>query len=246
MKFFEKEHIYVDDEAEIYLSVTTLLHKYEPYKDWNKIAATYAKKHGRTVEDVLLEWNTTKTNAAIKGTKYHNEQEQKLISSQGLVKDNNVINIAYVETVEGVKEDRNIKLEDNTIYPEKIIWSQKYKVCGTADIVEVVDGKINIKDYKTNKKLDYESYNHPYKGKEKLESPLMHLDNCNFNIYQLQLNLYMFMLLQRNRHLKMGTMTILHIQFDEEDNAIGTTEHAVQDLQGDVLAMLEDYKTKNG
>lgn len=243
MKFYEKEHKYLDDENKNYLSVTTLLHKFEPYKDWNAIAEKYAKKNKRTKEDVLKEWDDNKNKASAKGTKYHNEQELLLISEQGLVRDNNICKLSHVTTIEGIKEDHSVILENNTIYPEKMIWSRKYKVCGTADIVEVVNGKINIKDFKSNKKLDFESYNHYLHGKEKLNSPLWHLDNCNWNIYQLQLNLYMFMFLQQNRKLKIGKMTILHIKFDENDNAIETIEYPVTNLQKEVKNLLDTYLT---
>ena len=57
-------------------------------------------------------------------------------------------------TANGIKEDKEMKLQDNTVYSEKMIWSKKYGICGTADLVEVVNGRINIKDYKTNAKLD--------------------------------------------------------------------------------------------
>ena len=244
MKFYAEEHKYIDENNDHYLSVTTLLHAFEPKKDWDKIASNFAKKHKRTKEDVQLEWKLNNEQATRRGTKYHDEQEKALLNSQGIVKDNYICEIAHCGTIDGVKEDLSIKLENNTIYPEKMIWSRKYKVCGTADIVEVVDGKINIKDYKTNKKLELESFNHHYFGKDKLNSPLMHLDACNFNLYQLQLNTYMFMLLQQNRHLKMGTMIILHIKFDEHDNAIETIEYPVADLQKEVKNMLEHYTNK--
>lgn len=244
MKFIEDIHKYMDGE-DIYTPVTTLLHKFEPYKDWNKIAAAYAKKNKRTVEDVLAEWDKTKNDAAAKGTRYHNKKEQELLNQQGIVLDNYMCEINSVPTIDGIKEDLSIKLENNSVYPEKMIWSTKYKVCGTADLVEVVNNVLHIKDHKTNKKLDFESYNHPYKGKEKLTFPLGHLDNCNFNIYQLQLNLYMYMLLQQNRHLKMGTMTILHVTFDENDEPINVTEVPVKDMQDEVRKMLEHFKNKS-
>lgn len=243
MKFIEDIHKYVDGDDE-YTPVTYFIKKFEPYKNWREIAEKFAKKHKRTVEDVLAEWDKTKNDAAKKGTLYHADQEQKLLNEQGIVRDNYQVKVAHTPTLDGIKEDLSIKLEDNNIYPEKMIWSHKYRICGTADLVEVYGGKIHIKDYKTNKKLDFESYSHPLKGKEKLNPPVGHLDNCNFNIYQLQLNLYMFMLLQQNRSLKIGTMTILHVRFDENDNPIEQIEVPVTNLQNEVKSMLEYYLNK--
>lgn len=242
MKYRDDLHKYFDEDGE-YLPATYFIKTFEPYKDWNKIAIDYAKKHGRTVESVQKEWNTNRDNAAAKGTKYHAEKERQMLNYENVCFTEKSYDVHSVCTVDGIKEDTNAKLSNNTIYPEKIIWSKNYKICGTADLVIVEDGVIHIKDYKTNKKLDFEAYDHPRKGKEKMKSPLTHLDCCNFNTYQLQLNLYMFMLLQQNRNLKMGTMTILHVIF-EGDTPIDTLEIPVQNLQAEVRGMLEYYKNK--
>lgn len=242
MKFIEDIHKYVDEDQE-YVPVTYFIKKFEPFKDWKKIAETFAKKHGRTTEDVLAEWDKNKNEAAAKGTRYHAEQERILLDDGSAYIDNVLCPVYTVHTVAGIKEDKSVKLEDNTIYPEKMIWSRKYHICGTADIVIVRDKKIHIKDYKTNKKLDFESYKHPVKGKEKMKFPLTHLDCCNFNTYQLQLNLYMYMLLQQNRDLKIGTMTILHVIY-ENGLVVGQVEVPVKNMQKEIKTMLEYYKNQ--
>lgn len=242
MKFIEDIHKYIDGDKE-YMPVTYFIKTFEPYKDWDKIAAAYAKKHNRTKEDVKAEWEANKNKAAVKGTKYHAQQEQALLNDGRTYVNNTLCEVANVVMIGGVKEETTLALENNKVYPEKMIWSKKYGICGQADLVQVVDNKIYIKDYKTNKKLDFESFNHPRTGKEKLKSPLTHLDCCNFNIYQLQLNLYMYMLLQQNRHLKIGDMTIIHVIF-ENDVVMGTRDVPVQNMQKEVKAMLEYHLNK--
>lgn len=242
MKFVEDIHKYLDEDGE-YTAVTYFIKTFEPYKDWNKIAETFAKKHGRTKQDVLAEWDLNKNKAAAKGTKYHAAQEQALLSDGKAYFDNVLCPVQTVHTKNGIKEDLSVKLLNNTVYPEKMIWSKKYRICGMADLVIVTNNKIHIKDYKTNKKLDFEAYNHPVKGKEKMRPPLTHLDCCNFNTYQLQLNLYMYMLLQHNRQLKIGDMTIIHVIF-EDDKPVGTRDIPVQNMQSEVKAMLEYSKNR--
>jgi hypothetical protein len=44
IKFIKDGHLYVSKENERYTSVTSLLHKLEPKKDWDKIAKNYRKE----------------------------------------------------------------------------------------------------------------------------------------------------------------------------------------------------------
>jgi len=244
MEFRELEHTYTLDDIS-YVPVTTFLKYFEPYKDWKAIAEEKARKlkDGTTAEDLLKEWEYKRTSASKKGTAFHKMMEDFYISKGGVKEDKGkVFNIRHIETLNGVKRDNIEKLEDNTVYVEKLIWSTTNRICGTADLVEVVDGYIHIKDYKTNGEIKFKSFYHPKKGSERLLTPIMHLDDCNFNIYQLQLNLYMYMLLQQNRHLKKGTMTLLHIKFNEDGLPSETIPIKVNDLQREIRSMLEYYK----
>ena len=153
--------------------------------------------------------------------------------------------ICNTGVIDGLKVDTVEKLNDNSVYVEKMIWSKIHKLCGTADLVEVVDGYIHIKDYKTNEKIPFESYRDPKTRKTKrLLSPLKHLDDCKGNLYQLQLNMYMYMLLQQNPHLKMGTMTLLHIKFDEEGKPVDYEPIKCVNLQKEIKSMLKYRKDR--
>lgn len=239
MKFIEDVHRYLDEEDRAYTPVTSFLKSFQEYVDWEAVAAKKAKKDGTTAEALLEQWADKRDRAAARGTAYHKMKELELLSlPEG--------NIRGYDTHEGIKVDDTMLLEDNTTYVEKMIWSKKYGVCGTADLVEVVKGRINIKDYKTNEKLDYEAWSHPRYGPKRLLSPISHLDDCNFNIYQLQINCYMYMLLQQNRAFKMGEMDILHIRFDENNVYEETITIPVNNMQAEVRAMLELHRSKGG
>lgn len=245
MKFYEQSHEYVDGDIK-FTPVTYFLKSFQPWVDWDKEAEKKAKKLGITKEELKKQWDDKRDQAAARGTAFHKKMEDQYLSaSDGILVNDTRCPVSSVATIEGVKEDHSMKLEDNTIYAEKMIWSPKYRLCGTADLVEVIDGKINVKDYKTNAKLDFESWKHPILGSKKLRYPVSSLDDCNFNIYSLQVNTYMFMLLQQNRHLKMGDMELLHVIFIED----GTHEvmpYKVKNLQTEVKAMLEAFKVKKG
>lgn len=243
MKFIEESHEYTDGEIK-YTPVTYFLKYFQPWVDWDNEAAKKAKKLGITKEELLKQWDEKRDNAARKGTAFHKMMEDEMNSKLGIEIEGVSYPINAVETIEGVKEDKDAKLLDNTIYTEKMIWSPKYKICGTADLVEVIDGKINIKDYKTNEKLDWEAWKHPVKGPAKLKYPVSSLDDCKGNVYQLQLNTYMYMLLMQNRHLKMGKMEILHIVF-KEDGKFEIIPYKVKNLLKEVSLMLDLFRQKH-
>jgi hypothetical protein len=243
MLFYEDSHRYVD-EGKDYTSVTYFLKSHQPYVDWKGEAAKKAKKLGISTEALLAQWAATRDKASARGVAYHKHQEKKYLESQGIIICNTLCPVETAPTLNGIREDKSMKLEDNRIYTEKMIWNKNYQVCGTADLVEVINGKINVKDYKTNETIDFKSWVHPVHGPKKLNYPVNHLDDCKFNLYQLQVNMYMYFLLQQNRNFKMGDMEIHHILFDERDEPQETIVYKVANLQKEVRSMLEAFKSK--
>ena len=70
-------------------------------------------------------------------------------------------------------------------------------------------------DYKTNKEIKRESYTNWEGISDKMLDPVGHLDDCNLNHYNIQLSLYMYIILKHNPKLKAGKLIIEHIQFKE-------------------------------
>ena len=68
--FHEGPHKYFIGETE-YTPVSTIISQYENEFDEDEISAAYALKHGRTQEDVLLDWKWTNKCATIMGTRAH-------------------------------------------------------------------------------------------------------------------------------------------------------------------------------
>lgn len=242
MKFIESTHKYIDEENKEYTPVTYFLKSFQEKVDWNRVAAKKAKKDGVNKDDLLAQWADKRDKAADRGTAYHRMKEAELIASG----DSSIVGYQTQRLGDDyVKLDDSVILEDNKTYLEKMIWSKRYGICGTADLAGVISGRIHISDYKTNEKLERESWVNPRTGSSKrLLFPLNHLDDCNFNIYQLQLNTYMYMLLQHNRNFKMGEMNILHVAFDALGNPLEPQVILVANLQKEVKAMLETFKNK--
>lgn len=245
MKFNEESHSYFNDDGEIYLSATSFIKKFcKPFQR-DKIAARYAKKHKKKVQDVIDEWTKISEVAMKKGTHYHKIKEDELIGKGSIFLDEVEHTVHKPFWHEGLKIQLLKKLEPG-IYPELIVWSDKYKIAGQIDYAEITkSGYININDYKTSKEIKKQGYEKWDGSREMMNYPLNNLDDCNFSTYSLQLNLYAFLIKQHNRNLKIGKLTIEHVVGEFEDDQFVLKEvkiHKVPNLQVEIKTALDYYK----
>jgi hypothetical protein len=249
IKFIEDKHQYVnpDDRSEKWISVTSLIHSFSPKKDWNKIAERYAKKHGRTVEDVKKEWEKKNRKAIERGVKFHKQREEDLVSCETINVDGTNLSICRPSIDnEGHKLSPPQKLEDNTLYPELLVTLNSARICGQADYVEVVNGYFNIKDFKTNQEIKKNGFVNWEGIEERMIHPVSDIPNSNYWHYALQLNTYAYIIKRNNPKLKIGKLELLHIQFDENDEEVENIQiYQLPDLQKQVKNMIEYHKTKN-
>lgn len=243
MRYIDDQHIYVNDDGEVYTSVTKLIKKYEPAKDWQKIAENYAKKKKKKVEEVQADWNKKKQDSLDRGISIHKTKEELLLSEPVFV-DGEPLTVFPSPLVDGIKVAGTLKLTQG-IYPEIPIYSHRYKVAGQPDYVLVKDGFIHIKDYKTNKQIKKESYKDwTKKGQhEMLLFPVNNFMNADFWKYSLQINLYMYILLSHNPNLKLGEMEIIHISHDTDFFGEPIIiNYKVDNYQEPVFNLLEHFK----
>jgi hypothetical protein len=245
IKFIEDNHQYVDllDGSTDWTSVTTLIHKFEPKKDWGEIRRKYAKKHGLSEEEVAIRWSNENIKAVNRGTKFHAQREAELLSCETItIEDKPLFICRPIIDNNGHKIAPNQKLSDG-IYPELMVAMKSAKICGQADYVEIINGRINIKDYKTNKELKWNGFINWEGIEEMMTGPLSHIPNCNGWLYALQLNTYAYIIRKNNPTLKLGKLELLHIRFDEYDEVSEVIPHVLPDLQSSVHNMIEYYKT---
>lgn len=248
MIFYEKEHLYKDGEI-AYTSVSRVLHKLEKPKNWKLIAKRYATKVGKTVAEVEAEWKEENDKSTTRGKVYHAKQQEAL-NFTGVVHRRNVIcNVKFHPIYQVGEGDWQITqedttLENNTVYTEFMSWDEESQICGTADEVEVINNTLNINDHKTNKEIKMQGFSSPG-GRERLLYPVAHLDDCNWNKYCLQLSLYMYMLWKKNKHLKIGKLTLNHVRFDKEGNVNNVIPMDVPYLRDEVRDITAWWKTQN-
>jgi hypothetical protein len=221
--FNSEDHSYRSiDESDInWISVTTLVSHFKKPFDAKKIAEKVSKKknskwYGIDPKIIQQIWNNEADRSTTLGTWYHNQRESDLCSLASIEREGITVPVFKpTELNNGIKLAPSQKLESG-VYPEHMVYLKSAGLCGQSDLVEIVDGHVNIIDYKTNKEIKKESFV-DWEGKsEKLLPPLDTLDDCHFYHYALQLSIYMYIILKHNPKLKPGKIFIHHITFEIE------------------------------
>lgn len=212
VKFTEDNHSYTSDDDRKWTSVTGIISKLKTHFDAEEQAKKSSKNSkskwfGIPPKEIEAVWNRIGENAVNKGKIYHFKREMGLYDDPRTIAPN--VN-------GGVKTASDQRLERGKIYPEHLVYLASANICGQVDKVEVNLDTIDINDYKTSREIKRQGYK-GYDGTKKLLTPVAHLDECEFNVYSLQLSLYAYMILQHNPSFRVGKLTIEHIKFIEEE-----------------------------
>ena len=225
VKFIPETHKYIsttEGEEINWISVTTLIGKLKQPFDKQKVASRSSRSkkskwYGMTTDEIIAAWEAESQRAINVGNWYHNQREEDILGLETLERHGKEVPIIQPqEDPEGYKIAPSQRLKEG-VYPEHFVYMKSIGVCGQADLVEVVDGKIHITDYKTNKEIKESSYVNWEGISQKMNFPVSHMDDCNLNHYNLQLSIYMYMMLRHNPKLRAGEMIIQHVMFEKED-----------------------------
>ena len=208
------------NESINWISITKLISNFKKDFDSKQVAQKVSKNKkskgfGYKPNEIEEIWNKESERATSLGTYYHNQREYDLCSLASIERDGVNVPIFKPCNSNDIKIAPNQKL-DPGIYPEHMVYLKSKGLCGQSDLVEVVNGRVNIIDYKTNKEIKTESFKNWEGVSEKLKAPVNHLDDCNFNHYALQLSFYMYIILKHNPKLQLGKIYIHHVVFEEE------------------------------
>jgi hypothetical protein len=251
--FNADDHSYksLDEENIKWISVTTLVSHFKKPFDAKKIAAKVTKNKKSKwygIDPVIIEqiWTNESDRSIILGSWYHDQRESDLCALASMEREGVTIPVFKPNEVkEGTKIAPLQKL-DPGVYPEHMVYLKSAGICGQSDLVEVVNGKVNIIDYKTNKEIKKESYVN-YEGlSDKMTPPVDSLDDCNFYHYALQLSIYMYIILKHNPKLKPGRIFIHHITFEIEGEdkwgyPISKRDHNGDPIVKEVIPMAIPY-----
>lgn len=222
--FRSEDHSYKSmnpDENIHWISVTSFVNKFKEKFDAKLVSEKASKNkkskwYGMSPEEIQRAWSKETDKALSLGTWYHNEREADLLSLETITQDGQPLRIINpIIDPEGIKHAPEQKLDDG-IYPEHFVYLKSAGLCGQSDRVDVINGAVNIIDYKTNKEIKTEGFKNWEGISKKMLKPISHLDDCNFNHYSLQLSFYMYIVLKHNPKLKPGVMKLHHVIFEEE------------------------------
>jgi hypothetical protein len=218
--FKEEGHIYesIDHDNIDWISVTSFIGKFKPKFDKDTQAKKSSKNkrskwYNMTPKEILTAWDNETERAIKLGNWYHNQREADMLDFKTI--ERNGIEVPIIKphiNEKGIKFAPEQKLIEG-VYPEHMVYLKSMGLCGQADLVEVVNGCINIHDYKTNKEIKTEGYTNWEGITNKLYKPVNHLDDCNLMHYNLQLSIYAYIIKKHNPELKIGKLTIQHVKF---------------------------------
>ena len=210
----------------------------------HKIPDEYLEVNGLSKEDVdavqqdiLDEWAEINRQSCERGTKIHSKLENSFYD----VGSNITLKKFGIGGKFECKKNYNELDMEYGIYPEYLIYYDDPKInlhiAGQIDLLVKNGNNIFIVDHKTNKKIDLKGfYNSSSRSTEKLKYPLGTLDNCNYNVYQLQLSTYAWMLQKINPDFVIKDLILNH--YDHSGN--NTLYHCTY-LKDDVEKMLKHF-----
>ena len=244
--FIEDGHYYLCNGKRVGISTTGLIAQYEQKFDSDTISWQVASKRGISQEEVLEEWRIENLHSTIKGSFIH-EFAQSLW-------ENKEYKFDYSKVPKEIDIDR-LKNDIAKLIPQTINFYNDYKdiyeligceiylgdedydECGATDqmMLNKNTGEIVIIDYKTNKKIEYESFRH-----KKMLIPLQEFDDCNYIHYSFQLNDYKYKF-EKNTNLKVSETFIVYFNINADNYEIIKPLN----MENEVKKILENRRVKN-
>lgn len=263
VKFVEDSHRYIDEKGDDLISVSRFTDRFKEKQDWDNIAkkcATKATKAGNptTKQEILQKWANKRDRSSEIGTLFHSIREEELINQIEPSFYDTTCKMKTCEMEDGYKSSIPINLlENNTVYPELMIYDIEHMICGQSDKVIITNNIINVWDYKTDAEIAFKAYSSEWVRPRKLLPPLSHLDDCNANIYSIKMSLYMYMVWKANNgRFKPGDIIIEHVTLkrDPDNDNIPVLENGkpvvlkIEQIKlpyrkKEVMAMLKTLKT---
>lgn len=239
IKFIDKSHQYFLNKR-LLTSVTTWIHKFQEPFDEDYWSLRKAEELGISQAEMKAEWDAINLKSQIKGTCIHNYIENlfnnKIFdfpSSSELPK--NIHEEVHEEFIKIRQFIDNFYVDTKgkliPIKNEYVMYDPELGIAGMTDMLfyNVRYDYFQIFDWKTNKRLRTES-----EFGKKLKGPLSHLDDCEMEIYSLQLSTYRY-IIERNIPIKLGPGYI--VWFHEKNSNYKLIP--IRDRMKEVQLMLE-------
>ena len=134
------------------------------------------------------------------------------------------------------------------LFPEQrmeLLVDDDVNLIGIADMISIKDGIVNCIDWKTDEEgIKFKSrYDMSKKSTKRLKYPMQKFEDCSGINYQLQLSLYMWMILKLRPDLKPGKLQIAHIK-DMKIHHIYDVEYLEKDIEKLIKWHVKSLKLK--
>lgn len=229
--FYPEDHHYEYKGEQIGISVTRLIEEYAQEFNAEVIAERVATKEGRSVQDVLEEWEYKNDFSVHKGSTCH-EYVQAKWELKYYEPDYFDHSIEYFEAVEKIKKqadkfksDYKDKLE--LIANEEIIGSTDYDIASAVDslFINKQTGGLVLVDYKTNSDIHKNE-----KYAKNMQVPLNHLKDDSITHYAIQISIYKY-LIEKYAELKVDEWFIVWFSENNEEYQIINVPYLKNEVQ---------------
>lgn len=222
--FDQDKHISFQEEGHVYTlkfkkkkihptSTTTVIHLFFPKFDTHGVISKMFKSGsaqknypGMTAEEIKSKWSSDGKEASELGTKMHYDIELYLNGEPPLSPKKKEFKMFLnfwkdlQDEYTGIKKFRT----------EWMIYDREHAVSGSIDFVAKFGKKLILIDWKRSKEIKMEN------KYEKGYGPCKKLDNCNYNHYFLQLNIYRY-ILEKNYGVKVCALMIVVLHPSQEN-----------------------------
>ena len=192
-------------------------------------------------QEIDLEWKQKNEEAKQTGINVHEAIKDALI-------------IDYDRAIKEYRLEGKLQSPDvfltatSGLFPEQrmeIAVDDDVTLIGIADMISIKDGVVNCLDWKTDEEgIKFKSrYDMAKKSSKRLKYPLCAFEDCSGVNYQLQLSLYMWMILKLRPDLKPGKLQIVHIR-DMKIRNVYDVEYLEKDIEKLIKWHVKSLKLK--
>jgi hypothetical protein len=209
------------------------MHEFFPKFDVESISKICAEKEGIDQKEIKDRWQHISKVASHKGKNVHELAENYIISG----KVPKILDEEEEKYFFRVKQKIDRMLQEyELVSAERILFSKKLGIAGTADLIMrgKNDNSLYIFDWKTSNSI---AFTNP---QQRAYPPIENLDDCNFNHYSVQLNIYKRLIEEEDYYPEYNSikMAFLKIDFDQ------VKAYKLSDLTQEIDLMLKYSRKK--
>lgn len=210
--FYDEPHKYYVDGKEL-ISVTTLIHKYQEEFNEDYWSNYKSEQFFLSQREVLRAWNFINKKGTIKGSAIHDYAENIFLNKEYEYPKQIILNEFGFDPV--INEYNITKKHVNKFYndvhgklipirTEMVVYDKESLIAGMLDMLfyNEKQGIFQIYDWKTNKDFSFEMKN------RYLLNDLYMLEDCDLEIYSLQLSMYKY-IIEKTTGIKLGKTYII-------------------------------------